>query len=222
MAWQVAIVVDDETSIGSLIGWLPVWTWSTPTRRAAAPEFWEGWNNVWAPEPALTLMATPLGQDPIANILAEIPTIQEHHPSLTALRFFGLTESDLLHNGLRTLGYEYKHKSEMEGLLFARPLSSLDNLRDLILDARKWKCADDVYDAFFEAVGAPDWHGKNFNALDDSISTGAINKIEVPYRIMIRNLREASPLAVDFTKEFVNLIEDLGAKGCPVAIEIQS
>ena len=61
------------------------------------------------------------------------------------------------------------------------------HMRDLNLDASTWKNADDFYSAFFKAVGAPEWHGRNFNALDDSIAHGRINEIEVPYRIVIRN-----------------------------------
>jgi len=58
----------------------------------------------------------------------------------------------------------------------------------LILDAANWKNPDDVYDSFFAAVGAPSWHGRNFDALRDSIAGGDINQIEVPYRLVFQNL----------------------------------
>ena len=45
----------------------------------------------------------------------------------------------------------------------------------LLLDGARWKTADDFYNAFLEAVGAPPWHGRNFNALRDSIAGGDIN-----------------------------------------------
>jgi RNAse (barnase) inhibitor barstar len=57
-------------------------------------------------------------------------------------------------------------------------------MKELVLDGSTWQNRDDVYDAFFKAVGAPDWHGRNFDALNDSIATGSINKIEVPYRLI--------------------------------------
>ena len=60
-------------------------------------------------------------------------------------------------------------------------------MTELILEGTSWTTDDDVYDAFFGAVGAPEWHGRNFNALRDSISTGSINKVEVPYRLVIKN-----------------------------------
>lgn len=42
------------------------------------------------------------------------------------------------------------------------------------------KTWDDIYDSFFRAVGAPDGHGRNFNALAASIAKGSINAVEVP------------------------------------------
>ena len=42
-------------------------------------------------------------------------------------------------------------------------------MREIIMDGKGWNASDDVYDAFFEAIGAPSWHGHNFNALRDSI-----------------------------------------------------
>ncbi len=52
-------------------------------------------------------------------------------------------------------------------------------MKELILDASNWRNHDDMYLSFFEAVKAPKWHGKNFNALRDSIKAGQINEIEV-------------------------------------------
>jgi len=55
-------------------------------------------------------------------------------------------------------------------------------MTELTLNGAEWKTRDDVYDSFFRAVGATDWHGRNFNALRDSIATGSINTVEVRYR----------------------------------------
>ncbi len=44
-----------------------------------------------------------------------------------------------------------------------------------------------MYLSFFAVVGAPDWHGRNFNAIRDSIGTGDINQIETPYRLEFQN-----------------------------------
>ena len=56
-------------------------------------------------------------------------------------------------------------------------------------DGVDWVTKDYVYDAFFRAVGAPEWHGRNPDALADRISGGSISQVEVPYRLVIK-LRE--------------------------------
>ena len=47
-------------------------------------------------------------------------------------------------------------------------------MRQLILDGANWISTDDFYDAFFEAVGAPSWHARNLDALNDSIANGTL------------------------------------------------
>ena len=42
-------------------------------------------------------------------------------------------------------------------------------MTELVLNGADWTTKDDVYDAFFCAVGAPEWHGRNLDALADSI-----------------------------------------------------
>jgi RNAse (barnase) inhibitor barstar len=95
-------------------------------------------------------------------------------------------------------------------------------MRELVLDAANWKSADDVYDAFFEAVGAPSWHGRNLDALDDSIAGGRINKIEVPYRIVISNYERVGAGARQEAERFVGLIRELAAGDTPVEIVVCS
>src|ERR1700719_3137446 len=62
---------------------------------------------------------------------------------------------------------------------------------------------DDVYDAFFHAVGAPDWHGRNCDALKDSIANGSINEVEVPYRLVLKHYDLISGEAKKMTDDFV-------------------
>ena len=97
----------------------------------------------------------------------------------------------------------------------------LARMNELMLDGSVWKNADDVYDAFFSAVGAPVWHGRNFNALNDSIATGSINAIEVPYRIVITNFDLISSNAGNMAANFTDLVLEIAARGCPVEIELR-
>jgi Barstar (barnase inhibitor) len=43
-------------------------------------------------------------------------------------------------------------------------------MRELVLNGAGWATKDDVYSAFFHAVGAPDWHARNFDALAPTAS----------------------------------------------------
>jgi len=58
------------------------------------------------------------------------------------------------------------------------------------LDATAWKSSDDFYQALLAILGAPDWHGHNLDALADSIFTGGINKVDPPFRIIVREAGE--------------------------------
>jgi RNAse (barnase) inhibitor barstar len=94
-------------------------------------------------------------------------------------------------------------------------------MRELVLDGSEWKTKDDVYTAFFRAVGAPEWHGRNLDALADSISGGLINQVEVPYRIVIKDYDRIGVLAKGMTDSVIGLVHDLAAKGCPVEIRVE-
>jgi Barstar (barnase inhibitor) len=221
MAWQVAVVLDSDTDLASLLGWLPVWAWSTPQRSASAKELRESWGSCWEPEPALTLINTPIDDDPVGSLLAEIPTLELHHPRMTAVHTFGLSDSSALQEGMDALGYRFFSAGDDRSLLFARPMSVLEDVAELELNAAGWCSSDDVYDAFFKAVGAPEWHGRNFDALNDSIGTGSINKTEVPYRIVIRNAGGIGSDAAAFVNDFEILMRDLQSRGCPVEMRIK-
>jgi RNAse (barnase) inhibitor barstar len=76
--------------------------------------------------------------------------------------------------------------------------------------------------AFFRAVGAPEWHGRNFNALNDSIANGSINEVEVPYRLVLKNYNLISGEAKKRANDFVDLIREIAARGCPVEVRIDN
>jgi RNAse (barnase) inhibitor barstar len=93
-------------------------------------------------------------------------------------------------------------------------------MRELVLNGADWATKDDVYDAFFHVVGAPEWHGRNLDALADSIAGGQINQVEVPYRLVIKNYNLIGTAAKETTDNFVNLVRELAGKGCPVEIRV--
>jgi Barstar (barnase inhibitor) len=58
-------------------------------------------------------------------------------------------------------------------------------MRTIVLDASKWKSVPDFYGALLSAVGAPGWHGRNVNAVVDSMIWGGINTLEPPYTVKV-------------------------------------
>jgi RNAse (barnase) inhibitor barstar len=52
------------------------------------------------------------------------------------------------------------------------------------LEASAWRTPDDFYSALLPQLGAPDWHGRNLNALEDSLY-GGINNLQPPFRVVI-------------------------------------
>jgi RNAse (barnase) inhibitor barstar len=96
------------------------------------------------------------------------------------------------------------------------------SMKELTLDGAGWRSKDDVYNAFFHAVGAPEWHGRNFDALNDSIANGSINEVEVPYRLVLMNYDLISGEAKKMTDDFVDLIHEIAERGCPVEVRIEN
>jgi len=91
-------------------------------------------------------------------------------------------------------------------------------MRNLVLNGTNWKTKNDFYDAFFKAVGAPSWHGRNFNALRDSIITGQVNEVELPYTIYISGV-DKMPLEVrGIVNDFCSLIKEFHSEGHDVDI----
>jgi RNAse (barnase) inhibitor barstar len=141
---------------------------------------------------------------------------------MCAVRFFGIEISERLQSHLADFGFYPMPDTTRDGFGFAKRLSEIDDVPSIELDAVEWKSDDDVYDAFFRAVGAPEWHGRNFDALNDSIESSGINELEVPFRIVVRNVERAEDEARDFLKEFAALISAMNSRGCPVEMLLET
>lgn len=76
------------------------------------------------------------------------------------------------------------------------------------LDASGWRSRDDFYDALLGALGAPEWHGRNLDALWDSVATGDINAVEPPYRVVIGNAAGMPAELAVFVGEVAALFEE--------------
>jgi RNAse (barnase) inhibitor barstar len=91
-------------------------------------------------------------------------------------------------------------------------------MKTLFLDSTSWKTKDDFYDALFNALGAPSWHGRNFNALRDSIIVGQINKVELPYTIHVSGISKLPVDVRNLVEDFCSLIKEFRNEGHEVGI----
>ncbi len=89
-----------------------------------------------------------------------------------------------------------------------------------MLNASRWQNASDFYDAYLAAVGAPEWHGRNLDALWDSLTGGDINKLNPPFSIQIIGTSKMGDDARDTLKRFEALISEAKEVGHSVGIEL--
>lgn len=80
------------------------------------------------------------------------------------------------------------------------------------MNASGWRTQGDFYDAIFSALGAPEWRGRNLDALGDSIFGGNINAVDQPYAInIVGQIREPlHPLIESFTALVTQAAEEEG------------
>ena len=78
----------------------------------------------------------------------------------------------------------------------------------IIIDWGKIKSEEDFYKMFLPQVKAPNWHGHNLDALNDSIVTSQINEIELPYTIMNINSSQSEASIVNFQRKVISIFID--------------
>jgi RNAse (barnase) inhibitor barstar len=66
------------------------------------------------------------------------------------------------------------------------------------LDASDWRREEHFYEALLPRLGAPAWHGRNLNAVEDSIFSGDINKVEPPFQIKVVGVEHLSSKMKNF------------------------
>ncbi|HEY1965012.1 MAG TPA: barstar family protein [Acidobacteriaceae bacterium] len=93
---------------------------------------------------------------------------------------------------------------------------------DIRLDGRSWQSADDFYAAYFACVGAPEWHGRNLDAVWDSLTGGDINQRNPPFRICIVGLEQMGPEAKQMTERFAALVKQAKSEGHVIELELSA
>ena len=91
---------------------------------------------------------------------------------------------------------------------------------DIELEGATWSGADDFYTAYLAAVGAPEWHGRNLDAVWDSLTGGDINQRKLPFRVRITGTARMSVGAREIVGRFEALIHEAERTGHAVQIEV--
>ena len=87
-----------------------------------------------------------------------------------------------------------------------------------------WKEIDNeekFYDVFLPQVKAPNWHGRNLAALNDSLVTGDINELEPPYSIININTSSAKEEITDFQREVLYIFSDAAMENKGIEVTIK-
>jgi RNAse (barnase) inhibitor barstar len=96
-------------------------------------------------------------------------------------------------------------------------------MKDIVLDASGWRTMDDFFNGLFAGLRAPDWHGRSYDALYDSIVVGNINGVEPPYRIVFRGLALTTPEVSEAVREFAADVQSWwGADSTQVLVVIDT
>jgi RNAse (barnase) inhibitor barstar len=88
------------------------------------------------------------------------------------------------------------------------------------IDGQEWTLADDFYISYFAAVGAPEWHGRNLDALWDSLTAGGVNHRNPPFRIRVSGTTRMSTDVRQILGSFEKLVHEASLEGHPVQIEL--
>jgi len=100
--------------------------------------------------------------------------------------------------------------------------STVTTVETIQLDGATWATANDFYCSYLAAVGAPSWHGRNLDALWDSLTAGGINQRNLPFRIQISGTKRMSSDAREMVRRFEALVREAEQEGHVVEIELRT
>ena len=78
----------------------------------------------------------------------------------------------------------------------------------ILIDWKNISTPEEFYLLFLPQVDAPEWHGHNLNALNDSLVTGDINGLNPPYKITNINISKIPESVSDFQRAVLEIFTD--------------
>jgi RNAse (barnase) inhibitor barstar len=95
-------------------------------------------------------------------------------------------------------------------------------MRRVPLDGARWRHADDLWTDLLTALEAPDWHGRNLDALWDSLTGGQINGVATPFALLVRNTSSAPHEVARQLIEIAELFDEASEHlGVPIKVIIE-
>ncbi len=91
-------------------------------------------------------------------------------------------------------------------------------MNEIRLEGASWRSVDDFYDAILPALRAPSWHGRNLDALNDTIAGDDINEVRQPLRFVVSGINEVPPAVRELLENFRQLVVELRIDGHDVDI----
>eukprot|EP00693_Jakoba_libera_P000951 EC689528.1.p2 GENE.EC689528.1~~EC689528.1.p2 ORF type:complete len:113 (+),score=22.38 EC689528.1:99-437(+) len=76
------------------------------------------------------------------------------------------------------------------------------------LHGAAWTSKDHFYSAFLDAVGAPEWHGHNLDALCDNFRGGIGCAVEPPFELWVSGKVAMDPLVLEFMQKVEEMIRE--------------
>jgi RNAse (barnase) inhibitor barstar len=78
----------------------------------------------------------------------------------------------------------------------------------VLIDWKKIKNKNDFYKDFFSQTEAPNWHGENLNAVNDSMVTGSICEKGPPFSFEIKNNHLIKTELFEFAKAIEEIFHE--------------
>jgi RNAse (barnase) inhibitor barstar len=85
-------------------------------------------------------------------------------------------------------------------------------MKVITLDASAWRSPDDFYSAILPQLGAPDWHGRSLDALNDSLGGGDVNSLEPPFKVEVAGSEALPEPMRDFLAKVERVFADVRAE----------
>lgn len=91
---------------------------------------------------------------------------------------------------------------------------------EIMLEGSAWRTEANFIESVLSGVRAPDWHGRNYNAVYDSFVVGNINGIEPPYDFTIRMPTSPTSEVKDAVRYFMDRVSDWRAEGASLSARL--